>query len=192
MNRPYMFRRLRHSSNPSTMKPSPDPEDLSSLVADLYRWWNQKRGVNERRLLVESFILMEPHWTIRTGSIPFWMVFNKAPSAAALSAYLKFETSPLDEIHMMLFSHGVDSIGLVSIDERRSIIESHSPRGSLIGVDGRAYPRDFAVFVRYYEDLTRKITARYPMPAALSESELEEFPHRADNRYRVEWHQTIG
>jgi len=40
------------------------------------------------RLLVESFIVMEPFWTIRTGSVPFWMVFNKLPSAEALEQYL--------------------------------------------------------------------------------------------------------
>src|SRR5438876_5656222 len=57
-----------------------EPEHMSPLVADLYAWWTQRRGITERRLFVESFIVMEPYWTIRTGSIPFWMVFNMAPS----------------------------------------------------------------------------------------------------------------
>jgi hypothetical protein len=82
------------------------PEDLSPVVADLYRQWHRERGVDERRLLVESFILMEPYWALRTGSVPFWMVFNKEPSAQALTRYLD-RTEPFDEIAMMLFSHGV-------------------------------------------------------------------------------------
>lgn len=47
------------------------PEDVSPLVADLYRWWYHARGVPGLRLLVDSFILMEPWWTPRTGSVPF-------------------------------------------------------------------------------------------------------------------------
>jgi hypothetical protein len=42
-----------------------DPQDLSPLVADLYRWWYRQRGLPDDRLLVESFILLEPWWTLR-------------------------------------------------------------------------------------------------------------------------------
>lgn len=65
------------------------PEAMSPLVADFYEWWNRRRGIDERRLIVDSFILMEPYWTVRTGSVPFWMVFNKEPSLHALESYLK-------------------------------------------------------------------------------------------------------
>jgi hypothetical protein len=64
------------------------PKQLSPLVADLYRGWYGKRGITDHRLLVESFIVMEPYWAIRGGLVPFWMVFNKQPSAQALAAYL--------------------------------------------------------------------------------------------------------
>src|SRR5205085_1591445 len=66
----------------------PDPELLSPLVADLYRWWHRQRGLEANRLLVESFILMEPWWTLRTGAVPFWMTFNTTPSADRLTQYL--------------------------------------------------------------------------------------------------------
>jgi hypothetical protein len=163
-----------------------EPEQLSPLVADLYRWWNEKRGVQEHRLLVESFILMEPYWCIRTGSAPFWMVFNKEPSAAALKAYLD-ERQRFDEIDLMLFSHGVESIGLVPIDEWRRIMSQGATRSSFMGVDEAAYPRDFAVFVRYHEDLVHKIRAPYPI-TSLSLEELDQFISQANNRYRVQWH----
>jgi hypothetical protein len=161
-----------------------EPEQLSPLAADLYVWWNRKRGIGDRRLLVESFILMEPHWMLRTGSVPFWMVFNKRPSAAALEAYLR--DREFDEIYLMLFSHGVNSIGLVSIDEWRRILK-HGKRSAFVGVDENAYPRDFAVFVRYHDELWRKIPARVAMPAPLSLQEFDEFLDQTNGSHRVEW-----
>src|SRR4029450_13636290 len=89
-----------------------EPEDMSPLVADLYRWWYGALGLADNRLVVDSFILMEPYWTIRTGSVPFWMVFNTEPSLRALTSYLR-DAPSFDEVRLTLFSHGVDSIGLV-------------------------------------------------------------------------------
>jgi hypothetical protein len=143
------------------------PEDLSPCVADLYVRCNRRRGISERRLLAESFIVMEPYWTLRTGAIPFWMVFNMKPSARALERYLR-ERPLFDEVGIMLFSHGVESVGLARADEWRRL-------GEPIGVDMRAYPRDFGVFVRYHYALRRRFRARYPLPEPLPLSELEAF-----------------
>jgi hypothetical protein len=161
-----------------------EPEQMSPFVADLYRWWNEKRNISDARLLVESFILMEPYWTIHTGSIPFWMVFNKEPSAAALEQYLASQPSLL-EIYLMLFSHGVDSIGLVPIEGWRRILAQATERAAFLGVDPAAYPRDFGVFVRYNPDLQQKIHARYPTPSPLSLQEFEEFANQAKARHPI-------
>ena len=163
------------------------PEQMSPLIADMYDWWNRRRGVHENRLLVESFIVMEPYWTVRTGSVPFWMVFNKEPSAEALQAYFA-DGRRFDEVDLMLFSHGVDSVGLVSIDEWSRILKLGGGRTSFLGVDKRAYPRDFAVFVYYHEALVEKVKSRYAMPPPLSLAELNEFLNRSSSRYQVEWH----
>ncbi|MFF4618898.1 hypothetical protein [Nonomuraea jabiensis] len=53
-----------------------EPEDLSPVVADLYRSWYRRRGLPGDRLLVESFLLMEPWRALRSGSVPYRMVFN--------------------------------------------------------------------------------------------------------------------
>lgn len=143
------------------------PEDLSPPVADLYAACNERRGISERCLLAESFIVMEPYWTLRTGAIPFWMVFNMQPSARALERYLR-ERPRFDEVGIMLFSHGVESVGLARAAEWLRL-------GELIGVDPRAYPRDFGVFVRYHYALRKRFRARYPMPAPLPLAELEPF-----------------
>ncbi|MGH7231380.1 MAG: hypothetical protein ACREJU_08475 [Nitrospiraceae bacterium] len=162
------------------------PEDMSPLVADLYRWWNRYRGVQGHRLLVDSFILMEPYWTIRTGSVPFWMVFNKEPSFRALDAYLR-RSDAFDEIYVMLFSHGVDSIGLVPIEQWRRLFGYARKHGDFLGVDEKAFPRDFAVFVRYYFDLRHKLDGHYPLPPALTLKQLDEFLRDTQGCYRVTW-----
>ncbi len=162
-----------------------EPGGLSPLVADLYRRWYEERGLPKNRLVVESFILMEPWWALRTGSVPFWMVFNMEPSAEALERYLE-GTEPYDHIYLMLFSHGVDSIGLAPIGRWRSVLQRARKHGGFVGVDERRFPRDFAAFVRYHADL-KKVPARYPMPGPLPLARLDEFIGRATNRYPVRW-----
>jgi hypothetical protein len=161
------------------------PEEMSPLVADLYRWWNERRGILERRLLVESFILMEPYWTIGTGSTPFWMVFNTEASLRAVEQFL--EQRSFDDIYMMLFSHGVESVGLPSVSRWRRVIERAGRHGTFVGMDPHAFPRDFAVFVRYYEALLKEIRARHPRPPALTLKELDEFLLSHADRYAVSW-----
>jgi hypothetical protein len=55
-----------------------------------------------------------------------------------------------------------------------------------VGVDERAYPRDFAVFVRYDFDLKRKILSRYPIPPPLALNRLDEFLKQPLKRYPVQ------
>jgi hypothetical protein len=163
-----------------------DPEDVSPMVADLYRWWYQGLGVADNRLVVDSFILMEPYWTIRTRSVPFWMVFNKEPSWHAVDRYLRGASS-FDDVLITLFSHGVDSIGLVPIEQWRRLGQHAARGGGFIGVDERAFPRDFAVFVRYHFEFLRKIRAHHPMPPALTFKELTHFLRETRSHYRVQW-----
>ncbi|MBI2527379.1 MAG: hypothetical protein HYV93_15505 [Candidatus Rokubacteria bacterium] len=162
------------------------PEDVSPMVADLYRWWYQRLGVADNRLVVDSFILMEPYWTIRTRSVPFWMVFNTEGSLQALERYLG-RAPAFDELLLTLFSHGVDSIGLVPIARWRALFPRARKRGDFIGVDEASFPRDFAVFVRYHFDFLRKISARHPSLPALTITELNEFLSQTRDRYRIAW-----
>jgi hypothetical protein len=162
-----------------------NPEDLSPLAADFYLWWNRRRGIPETRLIVDSFILMEPYWTVRSGAVPFWMLFNTRPSAIALNDYLSSGRN-FEELYLMLFSHGVESVGVVPIHQWMRIL-AQAPRGDFIGVDEDEYPRDFATFVRYHDDLITKIAARYPIPPAVALSDLESFIQGATGNYQVEW-----
>jgi hypothetical protein len=167
-----------------------DPEFLSALVADLYRRWYHLRGLEANRLLVESFILMEPWWALGTGAVPFWMTPNTAPSADRLGHYQK-AAKPYDEIYLKLFSHGVDSIGLVPIERWRSLLRHARGRGDFLGVDEQAYPRDFAAFIRYHTELKRKIAARYPLAEPLTLSQLDSFLEEVGDCYQVEWREEL-
>jgi hypothetical protein len=60
--------------------------------------------------------------------------------------------------------------------------------GDFAGVDPRAYPRDFAVFVRYHSDLLRKISERHRLPPALPLAQFDEFLCRAASDHpRIQW-----
>lgn len=172
--RGYRLRRLRFE----------DPEKPSPAVADLHREWYAERGLPTGRLLVSSFIVHDPHWALRTGSVPWWMTFNKEPSAELLESYLD-DTEAYDEILMMLFAHGVESIGLVPIERWRAILDRAESRGEFVGTDERRYPRDFATFARYNAGLRKGIPDRYPIES-LPLRRLEEFLERSGDRYAVE------
>ncbi|MDP9312754.1 MAG: hypothetical protein M3R24_18010 [Chloroflexota bacterium] len=162
-----------------------EPEHLSPLVADLYRWWYAQRQLHPQRLLIESYILMEPWWALRTGSAPFWMKFNMEPSFDWIMRYLDVSEA-YDDMRLMLFSHGVDSIGLVPIAAWRTVLERARHHGSFVGVDAHRYPRDFAAHVRYHTDM-RTIPARYAIPAPLTVSQLDAFIATWGDRYPVQW-----
>jgi hypothetical protein len=124
-------------------------------------------------LLAECFVLLEPWWTLRSGSVPFWMVFNTEPSRARLAEYLD-RAAPYDEIRLLLFSHGVDSVGLATIDNWERLLAKARKIGVLTGVDRDAYPRDFASLARAHRELAR-IRTVYPMPLPLDWPTAEDF-----------------
>jgi hypothetical protein len=167
------------------------PEDLSPLVADLYRWWYRQRRITPRRLIASSFLMLEPRWTLRTGSIPFWCKFAVEPSAAALEEYLDRSESGFDEIGIMLFSHGTESAGLAPIERWRSILGRARRKGFFIGVDEEEFPLDFGSLARYHGAMKR-IPSRYPMPGPLTLAQFDRFLAEQGDRYEVRWPDSSG
>jgi hypothetical protein len=161
-----------------------EPEHPSPLVADLHRQWYRERGLMAaNRLLIESFVVLEPYWALRTGAVPFWMKFNKHPSAEFVREYLA-RVEPFDHIHLTLFAHGVDSVGLEPIEGWRAILRQARKSGSFLGVDETAFPANFSTFARYYLEL-RRIPARYPIPGPLGLDQLKDFLDVAGRSYPV-------
>ncbi|WP_231867015.1 MULTISPECIES: hypothetical protein [unclassified Anabaena] len=162
-----------------------EPEHLSPFVAELYRWWYKKRGIMANRLFVESFILLEPMWSLRTASVPFWMKFNMEPSLDWIQQYLK-QTEPYDEIYLILFSHGVDAAGLPTIEQWREVFKYARQRGEFVGIT-EDFPRNFPALIQYNTELPRLIKARYPVPGALSLEELDKFIEQVGDTFPVHW-----
>lgn len=161
------------------------PEDLSPLVADLHRWWYRRRGIEPRRLVSGSFIVLEPWWTLATGSVPWWCKFAVEPSARRLESYLD-DREPFDEIGLMLFSHGMRGAGFAPIERWRGILRRARVRGRFIGVDEERFPLDFASFKRYHDDM-RALEPRHPMPPPLPLEDLDRFLEEHDGRHAVRW-----
>lgn len=163
------------------------PHDLSPLVADRYRDRYAERGIPADRLLVSSFALMEPWWTLRTGSVPYWMTFNTRPDARALDDYLDGVPEPYEEIYMMLFSNGIESAGIAPIDRWRSVLARARRRGAFVGVTPETYPADYGSYVRYHTDLPGTISARHPLLAPLSIDEFDAFASDPSREHPVRW-----
>lgn len=163
-----------------------EPEHLSPFVAELYRWWYKERGIPTNKLPIESFILLEPQWTLRTGSVPFWMKFNMEPSLNWVEQYLE-SNDPYDEIYMILFSHGVDAVGLPSLARWRQVFNYARKRGEFIGMEEDKFPRNFATLIRYYTDLQRQIPSRYPLPGALTLEQLNKFIQEKGDLFPLQW-----
>jgi hypothetical protein len=160
-----------------------EPEDLSRPVADLHRWWLRDRGLPANRLIGESFILMEPYWVLRTGSVPWWGLFSVEESARRLEAYLGQEE--YDEVMLMLFPHGIEGVGFAPVERWRKVLNLARRRGGFIGLDADEYPKDFAGLVRYHDDLKEKVRERHPLPTPLTLEEFDDWLARAVGRYEM-------
>jgi hypothetical protein len=162
-----------------------DPQDLSPLVADLYRWWYQIRGLPTDRLFVESFTFLQPWCALRLGVVPYWAVFNDRTSLNLLNNYLD-TAKPYDEIYANLFSNGLHALGMASIDQWQAMLNRARKHGQFIGVNEQKYPRDVASFIRHYTDL-KKLKGRYPMPEPLQLHQLDAFLAQSGDRYPVRY-----
>jgi hypothetical protein len=174
-HRGYRVRRIRFT----------EPEDLSALVANLHRWWYARLGMPIDRLLVGCFLLMEPYWTLRSASVPFWMKFNTEVSAQALEQYL--ESSPtFRHIDLLLFQHGVRSAGLVSAADWRQLLSRASQSARFVALRPERYPSSTSTYIRYIDSL-RRTEPKFPLPQPLSLAELDEFLAGAAQNYPVQW-----
>jgi hypothetical protein len=142
-----------------------DPEDLSAPVADLHRAWHRARGRPGNRLIIDSFMLLDPYWTLRTGAVPYWSVFPVQPSLRRLDEYLA-GAEPYDFLHLGLFGHGVESEGYATVPQWREVLGRARVAGTFAGVSPGRYPADPLTFFRFRPAL-RAIRPRVPLPPPL-------------------------
>lgn len=161
-----------------------EPDDLSLLVADLHRWWYASLGLDPaRRLVAESFVLVEPLWVLRTGAVPLWMTFNTEQDLRRLRGYL--DRHVFDEVGVMLFPNGVASIGQPGLDRWRAELARARQRGTFLGVDEERFPVDFAALARYHDALAAW-PAEPAAPHRLDIEALREFLRTQAHRHDVE------
>jgi hypothetical protein len=86
-------------------------------------------------------------------------VFPVQPSLQRAHRYLA-AAGPYRDVGVLLFSHGVDSIGLARPAEWRALPGG----GRLLGVGERRFPADFPAFARYGPAL-RRDRPRWPLPS---------------------------
>jgi hypothetical protein len=130
------------------------PEDVSPLIADLFRVWHAGHEAPGGRLLVSSFLLMDPMLTMRTGSVPYWALFGTRPSLDRLAGYLS-RTAPYDDIELTIFPHGVESIGLPGIGEWQAVLGYARRHGRLLAIAPSRYPRHFRALSGFHRELSR-------------------------------------
>lgn len=163
----------------------PEPHSLSPLVAELYRWWYAERGIPSSRLVGEQFVLLEPWWMLRTGSVPFWTPFGVERFAEAMERYLD-SAEPYDEIYQMLFSHGTESAGLAPPERWRQILRRARREGRFLAVDEEKFPKDFGSFGRYHAEM-EKLPGRVPLPGPLPLQRLDDFLDGPGRDHPVRW-----
>jgi hypothetical protein len=164
-----------------------EPEDLSPPVADFQRALLRERGRAGDRLVGSSFFLLDPWWTARTGSVPWWALFNTESSARCLEEYLD-GTEPYDEIRLMLLSNMVEAVGLAGPERWERIAGRARRAGGLLGVARREFPNDLATIGRYQGALKR-LPSRHPVPGPVPLSRFERFLSGRD-RYRISWRES--
>lgn len=156
----------------------PDPHALSAPIATLYHGWLTRAGTRADRLLVESFLLIDPVRTLRAGLVPLWTIFP-VQSALTVAADHLAATPGFRQAHVGLFPHGVRSAGLAEPEQWRRRLGAHVRTVDLLGINPRRYPADFAALMRYGHALRHlePTPGRRPRPGSLTLAEaLEALP----------------
>jgi hypothetical protein len=151
----------------------PGPHTLSGPVADIQHAWLTGSGIRADRLLVESFLLIDPTRTRETGLVPFWTMFPVEHAVEATAEYLRSSPERFQSVHIGLFPHGVRSRGVAEPALWRKKLAGLGADLEFLGVDPRRYPADFAALVRYGSALRRmsRPARSAPAPGTLSVDE---------------------
>lgn len=161
-----------------------EPGALGPLVADLYRWWYARFGwPADARLIVESFILTAPGLVLRTGSVPFWTVFNTWRDVEGLRRYL--DRHGFDEVAVSLFPNGIPALGQAPLDDWRGQLRRARRRGYFLGVNERRFPFDFAGLANYHRAI-RSLPAPHDEMPRLDTTELGAFLRNRAGDFGVE------
>lgn len=137
------------------------PQAPSHTVATMLRAWHRGRGETADRLVVPSFILVDPWRMINTASTPYWAFFSVQPALAGLDDHLS-RSEPYREVAVIPFQHGEDSAGIATPDDWAAVIKRHGARPSFPGLRRSRFPHDIGYLGRYGTALEKLPSARFP------------------------------
>jgi hypothetical protein len=155
----------RETGHPVHVVRYPDPHALSGPVADLHHAWFTASGITADRLLVESFLMIDPTRTLAAGLVPLWTVFPVESAVQTTVDHVRSAPGRYRSAHVGLFPHGVESRGIAEPERWRTALRGLDVR--FMGVDVRRYPADFAALVRYGAALRRMPPVATPAPGTL-------------------------
>jgi hypothetical protein len=130
-----------------------DPQSLAAPSADIqHQWQAETNPSSANRLLISSFIQIDPWQVLRIGAVNYWTVFPVRRCLQAAQAYVDTQQQ-FSRIDATLFNHGAASPGLATEDEWRGLTHQGSRSGTLLGQRGNRFPTDFAALARASSDL---------------------------------------
>ncbi|KAA2254037.1 hypothetical protein F0L68_30965 [Solihabitans fulvus] len=124
-----------------------DPQALSAPTTELHREWLRTKGFSGDRLLVESYLMVDPVGAAKVGLVPFWTVFPVRRAQAGLQRYVA-DVAPVRELQVLLYPHGVRSAGWGPPACWDSLTE-FVDRVELPATDRRRYPADYRALPAY-------------------------------------------
>ncbi|GAA3440509.1 hypothetical protein [Kutzneria kofuensis] len=129
-----------------------EPHGLSAAVADMHREWLLAAGRPADRLLVESFVMLDPVGVNQAGLVPFWTAFPVRDALHAVAGYLRERRYA--NVDVLMFPHGVRSAGIAEPEDWLRLRE-YSGAVRLPATDLGRYPEDFAALAAYSSAIPR-------------------------------------
>jgi hypothetical protein len=141
----------------------PSPQALSAPVASLLRGRLEAGGVAGDRLLVSSFIMLDPVQAERTGSVPYWTFFGVEPARQGALRFVSSSEVPYGDVDVLVFPHGVESAGIARPEAWGELSRYVTGRVRLLGGTADRWPAHFDTLARYGPAL-RSLPTAVPSP----------------------------
>jgi hypothetical protein len=160
---PAVARWASRTGHPFVRVRIPSPQSLSAPVASLLRSRLSAAGVPGDRLLVSSFIMLDPVQAERTGSVPYWTFFGVEPARRGALRFVASADVPYRDADVLVFPHGVESAGIAQPSAWGELGQYLTGRVRLLGGTAERWPAHFDTLARYGPAL-RALPTLVPSP----------------------------
>lgn len=130
----------------------PAPQRLADPVAELMRRRIRAAGGRGDRLLVESFVMVDPVQAFRSGSVPYWTFFGVETAREAVLRHVEAARrrgDPYRDVDVLVFPHGVASKGIARPQAWSELTTYVDGRVRLLAGTRERWPTHFDALARY-------------------------------------------